>query len=771
MSKAFLSHSSVQKPLIEAIAKKLGRDNAVVDKYNFEKGAPTLDSIIQGIEKTDLFVLFLSEEALESEWVQREITIINNLKNKEIQRKILVFVVDEHITHKDIRIPAWLREEYNLNPITDSLILFQKIDSKLRDISIAAHPYIKKKESIFVGRNKLMEEFEEKYYNIDNIKPSAIIVSGFEEVGRRKFILNALGKVAKVNEYYNPITISLDSRESIEDFILRLEDLNSANVEKILSEIKLLELEAKIKYAKNLLLKFQQNNEILFVLDSGSIVRPHKQIANWFDEIIHDEIFFNSTCVCVISKFRPTSFTSKNSSRYISFHVAELQPLDRQTLFLKYCELFVINPQKSDTEKVLASLNGMPNQIFYCAKMIKDDGIVKTLNRLDEVKKFNDIKVVQIIEAIKNEGDLFYNLLIFIAKFEFVSYDIIYQLFDRTAELEEGIDKLYVYGVYDRIGINKEYLQSHHAITEYVKRSKLNLGYDFREKLQKEIKTILLNNTEHHDLSQLLITVKSLLENSQAFPEKYLIPSFIIRIIQDHYFHGNYPQVEILAKKILDNHLKYDVDILREIRYILSMSYCRMGRDEFYNLLDFFTGSDYYFLKGFFLRCKKDFYEAERNFRSALQYDPHSQKTRREIVNVLVSQSKYSDALEFAEANYRQNNLNAFHIQGYFKSLVRKIHLSEDDKKMLLDLMEGIKISHDSKSKEILRTMQGEYEYFINKDLSKSIQILNEAVNISFYKNYPRKALAEIYNKHHFHAEFNKIKKEMKDSQDPNDED
>jgi len=767
MSKAFLSHSSLQKPLVEIIAQKLGRDNCVLDKYNFEIGTPTLDSIMHGIAKTDLFVLFISDEALDSAWVQREISIINNLRNADFKKKILIFVIDKTINHQDERIPLWLREEYNLQPVLDPILLFKKIDSKLRDISIASHPYILKRESIFVGRNKLMEEFEEKYYNLENVKPSAIIVSGFEEVGRRKFILHALGKVEKLNEFHQPITISLDSKESLEDFILRIEDLNSENPETTLRKISGLSMEEKELLAKDLLINFQKNNEILFILDNGCIVRPHKYVSSWFDKIIHSDEFFNSTCVCLISKFRPRQSTSKNSNRYISFHVPELQPLDRQILFLKYCELFELNPQKDQTEKILGSLNGMPNQIFHCAQMIKSEGIIKTINKLDDIKKFSDIKVVQIIEAIKTEGEIFYNLLVFIAKFEFVSYDFIYKLFGRSSKIEYALDQLYIYGVYDRIGINKEYINSHHAITDYVKRAKFPISQTIKEKLQKEMKLVTApEDNEYNDLSQLLITIKSILETTNNIPDRYIIPSFIIRIIQNHYYEGNYDQVQALAEKILNNHLKYDTDIVREVRYILIMSYCRKGMEEFWDQIDYFEGLDHFFLRGFFLRHKKDFAEAERFIRKGLEIEPHSQKARRELVSALLAQSKYPDALEYAEANYNQNNLNAFHIQGYFKCLVRKPYLTNEDKETLTKLMEQIKISHDNKANEILLTMKGEYQYFVKKDMSGAIKMLKDAIDSSFYKTYPRKALAEIYNKNDFHSEFSKLKKQIENSEE-----
>ena len=137
MSKAFVSHSSKQKSLAELLVKRLGRDNCILDKYNFEAGAPTLDEIINNIERTDLFVLLLSDEALDSEWVHREINYAKNLKDKTISKQLLILNIDAKTDHKDSRIPDWLREQYNLKPILDPVLIYKKINSKLRDIAIS----------------------------------------------------------------------------------------------------------------------------------------------------------------------------------------------------------------------------------------------------------------------------------------------------------------------------------------------------------------------------------------------------------------------------------------------------------------------------------------------------------------------------------------------------------------------------------------------------------------------------------------------------------
>lgn len=42
MAKAFLSHSSKDKPLVEKIGTQLGRNNCYLDSLNFEAGGKTL---------------------------------------------------------------------------------------------------------------------------------------------------------------------------------------------------------------------------------------------------------------------------------------------------------------------------------------------------------------------------------------------------------------------------------------------------------------------------------------------------------------------------------------------------------------------------------------------------------------------------------------------------------------------------------------------------------------------------------------------------------
>ena len=68
--RAFLSHSSVDKPYVTLVAKQLGRQYCVFDTYSFDTGEDFREAIRSGLDKSSVFVLFGSIKSLESVWVK-----------------------------------------------------------------------------------------------------------------------------------------------------------------------------------------------------------------------------------------------------------------------------------------------------------------------------------------------------------------------------------------------------------------------------------------------------------------------------------------------------------------------------------------------------------------------------------------------------------------------------------------------------------------------------------------------------------------------------
>lgn len=265
MNRAFLSHSSKQKDLVKQIALNLGKANAVYDDYEFESGVPILDEILSGLSHSELFVLFISDDSLNSIWVQKEITQAHRNLQLGENRKIFPILIDRSINvAEDLRIPEWLKA-YLLKPYQDHFIITKKIKQKLREIAFEQNPLFKAKENLFVGRNDIFEAFESKVYSLSNEKPSSIIVSGLDGIGRRTFLKNAMKRTSKIREFYNPIYLSLDTKDSIEDFIIKLQEFDNKTSSEFLSELQQLTFTEKIQEAKQLLDKVQDSNEFIFI--------------------------------------------------------------------------------------------------------------------------------------------------------------------------------------------------------------------------------------------------------------------------------------------------------------------------------------------------------------------------------------------------------------------------------------------------------------------------------------------------------------------------
>lgn len=343
MNRAFLSHSSKQKDLVKRIALNLGKANCIFDDFEFESGMPILDEILVNLNETELFVLFISDDSLNSEWVKKEITQANlNLETHE-NRRVFPILIDKSINvTEDSRIPEWLKA-FLLKPYLDHFIITKKIKQKLREIAFEQNPLFKAKESLFIGRNDLFEAFESKIFSLSESKPSSIIVSGIEGIGRRTFLKNALKRTNKIREFYNPIYISLDTKDSIEDFIIKLQDFDKDTSDDFLADLQQLTLSEKIQEAKVLMEKVQDSNEYVFVIDSGCIVRPTSEVANWYLELINTQKHKHVFTISIISRFRPSNGLLRTNNDLVHFHVSTLSEKDSEKLFVKYCTLLELS--------------------------------------------------------------------------------------------------------------------------------------------------------------------------------------------------------------------------------------------------------------------------------------------------------------------------------------------------------------------------------------------------------------------------------------------
>lgn len=85
----FLSHSSKDKPFIRQLAADLTKEGVLVwlDEQQISVGDSINDKISQGLIESDYFVLALSDNSINSEWVKREFNtaLIDEIESKKVK--------------------------------------------------------------------------------------------------------------------------------------------------------------------------------------------------------------------------------------------------------------------------------------------------------------------------------------------------------------------------------------------------------------------------------------------------------------------------------------------------------------------------------------------------------------------------------------------------------------------------------------------------------------------------------------------------------------
>ncbi|MDR1774003.1 MAG: TIR domain-containing protein [Clostridioides sp.] len=737
MAKAFLSHSSKDKDLVLKVAQHLGNKNCVLDKISFDPGRKTLEQIFSELDSSDIFVLFISNESLESTWVKKEINRAKENLNNDYLDRIIPIIIDENITYSDTRIPNWIAKPYNLKFIKNEVIILKKIRQALKEVNFKKTKFNQEIEKNFVGRNAEMEKFENDINNIDNWTPTYIIAyNSFEGIGRRTFLKNALRKYELTNYLDSPTTITIDSKESIENFIYKLNTISKIP-EIVDYDFSVLSIESKIEMAVKLLKQFMDYKELVFVIDEGGIVLPNNTIVDWFKSLVNNELFDNNLILCLISKFRPNEVQLRQEKKSLVYRIPELSKPESKNLFLRLLKIYQLeNLRREDKEFFIEHLNGIPSQIIYAVNLIEINPLEAKKN-INEIVEYSDRFSSTILNHL-NDTPNAYQLAVFLSTSEIFSIDLINKVFGENDDTSAALQKLFDLSLFNFVFGGYEYVKLNPTLSDFINRSKIRIDNEYNDRLNNVTKELLKEDLDKiiiDDYSEFMITLQNMLVNRIKIPKKYFIPSLIIKNVIKEYDKGNYDYVIRICLELLENS-NYDQQIIWETNYRLTLAYARTRNDKFFHYISFFKNEinnlDYYFLLGFYHRHKGNKSKALEYYHKALEYYPEHPRTKREIVNLYLSLGQYEDALELAKENYEKRKTNIYHIHSYFISVIRrKKQFTSSEITTLQTLMNAVESNPDIKSDDILRCMKGFLYPFL---WTESWTLLNNYLSFIFEK-------------------------------------
>lgn len=728
LGKVFLSHKSEDKNYVRYVAEKIGLDRCHYDEYTFEAGMKALDEILEALDSTDLFVLFISDKALNSPWVAKERKKARKLMIEKKLRQIYPIIIDPNpaITYEDKRIPEWMRNHYNIRKVLSPKIATQKIKARLRELTWEINPALKAEQTYFFGRNQEIEAFEQRRGNLDRPELVCCVASGFEGIGRKRYMDHCLKKANILRPSHSYCLLQMELHDSAEDFILKLSNLcvghdNPKTVKALKSSA------AKSDRITELLKFFQENQEVVFVDDSGTLITPTGAMVSWLSDALKnvDQRFV----LGIASKYHLKA--SVCPPGVFQTHIGELSKTDRANMLREYSQQKGFDLDRDLLRVIADLLTGYPAQIFWAVALLEDYGEMDIEKHLNEVVDYSSDKAAAILNRFDGDEDAM-DFLAYLSRFEILSADMLNKAFEINETLQNVYEQFRALSICNLYGGNGEMIRVSDVVRDYVSRLKRKLPKIYLDIIKEMVTTSVDDKfLEDSDLALYYAVIKQKILQGVSVDSMVVLPSLYIKSIVEFYNNRKYKRAYDLCKKLIEERADQDFTLeLRRTLYVyLCQSLAREHKEEFFTYVNdpILSKVDRLYLKGFYYRINNKPKDAINMLNQALGLDGSRAQIRRELVNAYILAEDYESALKYSRINYDQDPLNPYHAQSYFRCIINSPNAQESQEE-LQRILDNIEKNKAPKAQQMYATMKAQYSADIEHDYLDAIGILDRAM-------------------------------------------
>lgn len=726
----FLSHSSKDKEsycnaVANYLIEKLGRDSIVYDAVTFEAGEKSLDEINRTLAMSDLYVILLSANAVESEWVKYELKEAHKKFNNHTLNRIYPLIIDSSLKFSDERIPEWLKD-YNLKYIARPTKAAKLIIERAKDTTWSRHPGFQSKNTIFVGRNELIDDFEIRIDDFDLPPLNTFIVSGLPNIGRKSLARQCFIKGTIIPQNYEFSTISLSYQESIEDFIIKISDLGFTDGKETVN-LPSKSFDQKLEYAVNLSKKLSDLSEIVLIKDDGCLVDYRGNIADWFKQIISTKALCDKMIFVIITKYK-TNYESIRvipSCTYIN--VPELNQQERNGLLHRLADTNHLSLTRDQFEAICKYLTGYPAQVHYAIEVIKHSGYAYLARNIKLLSDYNQQEVSLLLKNYKDDSKEL-QILALIAKYDAISVTMLYDILSITPEYISSYEALFQESLFELEGVNREYVRLNEVVRNYILRSGVKIHPAHQKKAQEIFEQMFSDDASTwYNSNDFLLAIRENISQGKQVASEYIIPSVYLKSMSDLYANMKYDDVVKLARRAFENSDNTDPKILYEIRYLLCTALAKLKHTDTLKEVQKLEHDDKCFLLAFYYRQIGKNDKALEYLNDLLKKRPEMSKVKREKVLVLKNLQQYTEALGLAKENYYLYSDNPYHIQAYFDCLINTYQVKPEDE-LLWELLERIGMIKSEKAQSMYSRCQALFTAYVESDYHTALNQIEQSV-------------------------------------------
>lgn len=736
MIKAFLSHSSADKArYVRVVAEKLGSGFSVYDEYTFEAGMQPLEEIVRELNESQLFVVFLSDSALASEWVQKELRLAHENLSKKLIERVFPIIIDPSVTYKDARVPHWVKDNYNLKYVSRPVVCARRIKQRLREISWDKNPRLKERNAIFVGRNDLISQIEVRVDDLDQVPPVCFVASGLPRIGRKSLLRHALIKCSIAKQSYEFPSVFLGRTDSLEDLLLKLYDLGFSDID-YPANLMNKSIEDRVRLIKLIVQDVIDAQELVVIHDDGCLVNHTGGFHPWFADLLA-QLGVNERPVFLISsKYRLRPENARLLPYVFSISVPELTYQERNGLFKRLLDFEGLSISRDDFGFFSGLFQGFPDQLQFACNLIEDGGVAKAKSESHLITEFNSEKAATILSKHAENEDVL-EFLYLLSEFEFISFEFLFSIVDETVYMPL-VEQFLSETVCDYVGIEKEFIRLNDTIRDYVRRNRHEIPIRFQSKLKAHLNNFIeSSDVEGRDVSDVLYSMKEGIKEGRVVPDIYLIPSHFLASMRELYQErGHLDRVIELADRLLEKKHLLERTVEQDVRYYLCLSLARKKEPRLLKEVQKVHGIEHQFLLGFYYRLQGRANDAIRCFEQCLKEPVVSNRAKRELVQVYLSIEDYEAVSVLARVNYENNRRNPYHIQAYLNTLVNS-NDSGQHKDEVHRLIDELRLLQADVAVQMADIAQADYYAKCLHNYQAASDAIDDAVRKYPHEHYP----------------------------------
>lgn len=663
MGKAFLSHSSKDKSFVKKVADDLGSALCHYDERTFEPSGESAGEILEALNNSRVFVLFLSKNSLASSWVEKEILYAKHLFFSGQIKEVSIFPLDE--TARD-KLDPWLRP-FVVQTLRSPTLAALRIRSQI-DTGQHTHP------ARFIGRDAPLSELKDRLTEHSLNKHSAILLSGINGIGKRRLAKRAYEDLFPFLPRHW-IEIELGNYEGESVLYERLLELFTAptdweSAKTTTDNFLNLTAHERTNALSKLLYEVETSKQVIVLILTHEGINAEGNLADWLLSAMRATK--TSYPVLAVSSPRSPSPRAINSIPDIPYiKVNSLEERHARQLFDLLCEDLGLSVPEHIRHKVISLVGGHPALLELSAKLIKQVGAERfniDINSNDG-KSALDEYVERAVSFIKPSTLEKIMILLIDELGGATPEDLIFCLStstDDSADLSKTLAKIIDFGLIEESGGELRAATHVNLVTRRWRNDR-----SLRDPLSKARKKLIEILDEALTLeggsyvairAPIAAAIREDGDFQHALISKPLLAAQQLRVARRLYDERDLISAAEKARKAYENRLALSDDAEIEALRILGLSGARLRDDDLkifsYTELERINSAKakkiLSFIHGFEKRLSGNFKDAEQYLRAALDKGGSGDfHILRELAAALLEQGKPQEAEQFARGALR----------------------------------------------------------------------------------------------------------------------